>query len=406
MRAFRPLVLLLFAVAACDAGPSTAPAPNTIIIASDLPTSAFGHDARQAQQAIAFAIHQQGTIGGFTLEYWPFDDSLSATPNPIRGVENVERMVGEPRVVGMIGPFASGVATYEIPVGNSSDLVMVSPSNTNNCLTLALPSCDTQPRSLRPSGTNNYFRIAAPDPLQGRAMARYATNKLGATRVAAFNEWGPDGDLIVKEFSTELKRLGGAMVLEQDLDAGTNKFDDFLRAAKASGAEAVYAVGSASDHICLARAQMSVLLPQAYFLTVDGTSTDAEHCLSDTGDNTTRMYGTLSDVDPKGGTDPNVLAYLKAHPKASDVGLYTFAAYDCAGILMAAIGAAIAANHGSFPTRPEVLDRVAHTSAFKGTTGTYTFDVNGDATSPLMSIYQLRGGTWVYVQPIDVSAHS
>jgi branched-chain amino acid transport system substrate-binding protein len=102
-----------------------------------------------------------------------------------------------------------------------------------------------------------------------------------------------------------------------------------------------------------------------------------------------------------------VQAYRNAFPKTSNVGLntYTFAAYDCARLLIDAISRAIQANAGRIPTRLQVLNAVAHTEGFKGVTGTYSFDANGDAISPLMSISEVKNGGWVYLGQVDASAN-
>ncbi|HYY46327.1 MAG TPA: branched-chain amino acid ABC transporter substrate-binding protein, partial [Candidatus Angelobacter sp.] len=358
--------------------------------------------------AIELAVRQQGKIDGFTLSYWPLDDSLAAHANPVRGVENVDRMIDERRVLGMIGPFSSALAFDEIPEANQANLVMLSPANTNVCLTTQF--CDQQQTASRPNGVNNYFRIAAPDPLQGRAMARYLESaNPNIKRVAAFAEWDPPpvGDLIIKEFAAELHRHGGELVLQTDLDAGTKDFSKFLVTARDRGAQAIYAVGDSSDKVCLARAQMTISLPGAVFLGTDGVTGTSE-CLTDAGgNNADGMLSTYIDVDATATKDAKtrmiVDAYRKAYPKALDISIYTFAAYDCARILIAAIAQAIKANHGGFPTRLQVVTAVAQMRGFKGVTGTYSFDANGDAISPLMSIWQVRNGKWVYLQKIDVS---
>jgi ABC-type branched-subunit amino acid transport system substrate-binding protein len=84
---------------------------------------------------------------------------------------------------------------------------------------------------------------------------------------------------------------------------------------------------------------------------------------------------------------------------------YIFAAYDCARLLIDAISRAIDANAGRIPTRLQVLQAVAHTQGFKGVTGTYSFDANGDAISPLMSISEVQNGGWVYLRQVDASAN-
>jgi len=391
------VAVVLVATACSDGRTSNTGNLPEIIIASDMPASALdtvsGSAALPAQQAIAFAIQQQVSVGGFRLGYMPFDDALTARQNQVRGVQNVKRMIRDPKVLGMIGPFNSAIAFSEIRIANGSQLAMVSPSNTADCLTLIEPICGggRSPTDLRPSGTNNYFRIAAPDPLQGRAMARYITRNLNLTRVAIFNEWGGAGRLIIKEFEREFGLAHGQVVFRQDLRSDTKDFGDFLRKANAVQAEAVYAVGDSVDGpICAAAAQMKLIMPGNRFLGTDGFTGDPQ-CMSDAADNAEVIIGTLSDVDPRGTTDPAikklVAAYENVYPKASDVSIYTFAAYDCARILIDAIGRAIRKNGGTRPTRAQVVAAIAETNNFIGVTGTYSFDNNGDALSPLSLIH-------------------
>lgn len=407
LRAIAPLLVAGLVATTCEngPGPGSSSTLDEIIIASDLPSSGFANDALPAQQAIAFAIRQQRTIGRYTLRYWPLDDSLAALPSPARAIGNVDRMVDRRQVLGMIGPLSSNVAPYEIPLTNQADLAMLSPSNTNDCLTLTY--CDPSHLVPRPTGVNNYFRIAAPDPVQGRAMARYAAQTLGLSRVAIFDELdSADGVPIITEFTGELSRWGGHVVLSKQLTpSDAPDYSTFLTQARSRGAQAIYAVGMAQDHDCRARAQMERLLPGAYFLTWDGIDQDNENCFPDAGADTSRMFGTFSDVDPR--HDPQLskdaAAYLTAYPKAADVSIYTFAAYDCARMMIAAIARAVRDNHGAIPSRPQVVTALAATQGFKGVTGTFSFDANGDAVSPLMSIYQVQNGKWTYLERIEAS---
>ena len=54
------------------------------------------------------------------------------------------------------------------------------------------------------------------------------------------------------------------------------------------------------------------------------------------------------------------------------------------------------------PSREQVRAAVAATKGFKGTTGTYTFDANGDPTSPTMAIFQTKGTDWVFIKQFGV----
>jgi branched-chain amino acid transport system substrate-binding protein len=397
-------------VAGCAPAGNTSGDPD-IIIASDLPTVAFNdpfYSAVPLQHAIEFAIRERGSIAGFKLGYWPLDDSLAGIPNRVRAVENLERMIADHRVLGMIGPYTSNVAHEQLPLANRANFVMISPSNTEPCLTVPAAFCDEDPGAMRRNGSNNYFRIAAPDPVQGRGMARYIRDHLNVKQVAAFNEFGPVGDAVLREFVSELAKAGGELVLKQDFEPGAKNFAPFLKEAKAKGAEAIYAIGAAQDGACAARNQMSALMPGAYFLGTDGMATVGQ-CIAEAGGAQAAegILATRVSVEPGQSTNPiirqQVNGYRTAYPKASDISEYTFAAYDCTRILIDAIARAIQAKHGGLPTRAQVLAAVAQTNQFNGVTGTYSFNANGDALSPLMSIYQVHSGKWVYVEKLEVS---
>ena len=177
-RALAPLILLGLVVAGCTPGGNATTTSDQIIIASDLPVSVSEELVHPLEQAIEFAIRQQGTIGGFKLGYWSLDNALGDNPDPVRGVGNVERMIAERRVLGMVGSYTSDVTFQEIQVANASDLVMLSPSATSFCLTRAAPNCNDQPFCAGRAGCN-FFRIPPPDPIQGRAMARYVAANPG-----------------------------------------------------------------------------------------------------------------------------------------------------------------------------------------------------------------------------------
>jgi branched-chain amino acid transport system substrate-binding protein len=417
VRHIAPLVLLVLMVTACQSGPGPKSGPD-ILIASDFPTSYPGPFAVQNEQIVRLAISEQDHIGQFKLGYLPFDDYLGDGPSQAKSVQNVTQMIADARVLGMIGPRTSNIAFADIPVANPSDLVIISPSNTTECLTQPHPFCKAgQPPWQQLSHPNNYFRIAAPEPVAGRAMARYISDSLGVKRAAAFNEAGDQGSLFIKEFGDELARTGGKLVFSQDLPDGTTSFKSFLSQAKAAGAQAIYAITAFDGHVCAARAQMARIFPKdTYFMGSDGMvswtggvseAAKDDECLKDAVGNGEGMLTSTSFIDVTRNTDAAsmniVAAYRKANPTNTDIGTYTMATYDCARLLIDAISRAVKANGGGKPTRAQVVSAVAQ-AHFQGVTGTYSFDAHGDAVSPMMSIYRVDNGHWVLLKPIDASA--
>ena len=410
MKAFPPLLVLLLTLAACQGGQTAQ--PPEIIIASDM-AWASETSARIWQDAIAYAISQQPTINGFTLGYEPFDNSLGGEQSQLRGRENIRRMIANPRVLGVVGPSSSFTANVEIPVANQFQLAMVSPTTTNPCLTEVSPevTCNTTAAELRPSGSNNFFRIAPRDPLQGRAMGEYAATQLGRKRVAALNETGGDGAEYVAEFGRAFHDRGGELVYREDVSADNDNFSEFLQQAKAHGADAIYVVGfqdqTENVNSCDAAAQMAEVMPDAYFLTMDGITLD-DKCPPRFGAAAARVFATESAVYPGHSADASVRrtvdGFLKTHPiKFENMGsVYTFAAYDAARIVIEAIRRAVVMNNGHFPSRDQVVTALTQPPDFTGLTGVYSFDANGDAVHPMMSIYTVDSGQWKFVQVLNV----
>ena len=378
-----------------------------ITIASDLPTS--GADASSglpAQNGVSFAVTSKKTIEGFTLKFKPFDDTVNGVHDPQKGAQNVQQMLSDNSIMGMVGPFNSNVARAEIPVANQGALAMVSPSNTNECLTQTFDYCNPKPAALRPTGKNNYFRLAAPDTFQGPAMADYAYDTLKITKVAVFSDNETFGKQVADNFANEFKKKGGTVVKRQDFDwKSTNDFKPFLTTAKDAGAQGIYAGATSATKGCIPRSQMgSIFTTDIFYMGPDGIGDD--QCIKDSGTTQAndKMFSTVAAADANQNADakPIIADFHKAFPNKTDEAAYTFPAYDCAAILIDAIGRAIKANGGKMPTRQQVVDALATTSGFKGLTGTYTMDKNGDPTTPTMAIFQVKGGAWTFVKQFGV----
>src|SRR5258708_6782265 len=138
-RGLAVLITATFVAFACGGTTGGGGSKGEIDIASDLPVS--GADASSGlptQQGAQFAITRAATVRGYTLKFVPFDDAVNGAHDAQKGVQNVQAMLSNSKILGMVGPFNSGVAKAEIPVGNQAPLAMISPSNTNECLTQAL----------------------------------------------------------------------------------------------------------------------------------------------------------------------------------------------------------------------------------------------------------------------------
>jgi branched-chain amino acid transport system substrate-binding protein len=410
-RGLAVLISATFVAFACGGTTGGTGSKGEIDIASSLPVS--GADASSGlptQQGAQFAVTRAATVRGYTLKFVPYDDAVNGVHDAQKGVQNVQAMLSNSKVLGMVGPFNSGVAKAEIPVANQAPLAMISPSNTNECLTQALDYCQAAngftPSSLRPTGKNNYFRVAAPDTFQGPAMADFAIKAgpppagLGLTKVAVWDDEETFGQGVASNFAKEFKAKGGTVVDTKHYDPKAKKdFKDFLASAKSAGAQGIYVGATSATGGCIARGQMAgVFSPDIPYMGPDGIG-DAQ-CLKDSGAMaTSNMYATQGVADATQNPDAKAIvdAYTAAYPGSSNLGAYTFAGYDCAALIIDAIGRAIDANGGNTPTRAQVITALAKTTNFKGLTGVITFDANGDPTHPTLQLQQVKSGAWSFV---------
>jgi branched-chain amino acid transport system substrate-binding protein len=410
LRILIPVVLLGLVAAACAPAGGPGASPGTkgeIVILSEFPTSgASAASGLPAQNGVAYAIQQTKEIKGFTLRHQPNDHAVAGVHDPQKAVQNVQQAVQDSKVLGIVGPFNSNVARAVIPVANRVPIVLISPANTAECLTQDFPYCDPKPAALRPTGKNNYFRIAAPDTVQGPAMADFAVDTLKIKNIAVWSDNETFGKGVADTFSKRLETKGGKVVVRQDIDTKvTADFRTFLQRAKAANAEAIYAGAVSANKGCIVRAQMQGIFDVAVpYLGPDGIQ-DSQ-CIKDAAGFAANIYATVAAADATQDAEQKAVVdgFKATFTKKEDLGAYTFPGYDSAKILIDAIGRAIDANGGNMPTRQQVIDAVANTKDLKLSTGTYSFDRNGDPVRATMAFYQTKGTPldWAFVKQFAV----
>jgi branched-chain amino acid transport system substrate-binding protein len=394
-------------LAACgNSGPTSPTIKGTIKIGIDLPVSgADASDGLPTQKGAQLAISKAGKVCGasshtdacFTLQDMALDDAVNGVHDPAQGAKNIQQFVSDSSVLGMVGPFNSSVARAEIPIGNSANLTMISPANTNECLTQepADGHCAGQAAKLRPTGKNNYFRVCTTDLIQGPAAADFAFKKLSKTKVYVMNDQQTYGLGIAQNFAKQFASDGGT-VLDSNLggfDPGSATISDFkakMNQAKSLGADVVFFGGTTATKGGLLRKAMQGILDVPY---VAGDGISGDQFLKDAAPNAANSYFTVAGPYPqKLSTATQFLVDYKAK-YSEDAGAYSAQAYDAAAIIIAALGRAIDDAGGNMPTRDQVTAEVAKTKDFKGVIGTTSFDSSGDTSLKIITVYKWNPDT-------------
>jgi hypothetical protein len=174
-----------------------------VIAPLDAGLTSFGKGIANSTQLAVDQANKQKAIPGWTIKVEAVNDSS----DPTVGATNVKTLLDDRSVVGIVGPYNSGVAVQVLPVLNGK-VALVSPGNTLTSLTRGTnPSLPTRP-------DDNYFRVVGADSLQAEFLAEQA-KKLGFTKAAIVSESKAVSQGLADQFAAAFKTEGGTVVLQQ-----------------------------------------------------------------------------------------------------------------------------------------------------------------------------------------------
>jgi len=398
------------AFAACSSTPATG--GKTITIGTELPMSG-GETANGEPTAngVKLAIKQanaKGTIPGYTLAISVQDDAVNGAHDPQQGAKNITTLVNDKSVVAVVGPYNSNVAKAEIPISNAAGLLQCSPANTTTALTYtpdALTYRPTNPTKIA------YVRLAAPDSIQGPAGADYLYKDLGKHSVYILDDAETFGVGVGDSFSAQFVKDGGTVTDRNSAPKSTTDYTPLFTAAAAKHPEAVYLAGTTPAGMGLALKQGRGVggFETIPFMGPDGVADlgpggTVGATITIAGQAAHDVSGTVAGVHdlPSGSTF--VADYTAEFGKAP--GAYSAIAYACAQTIIANAAKAVAAGTTDQAGLREAVraSATATGNSYDTVIGKFSFDANGDITTPYMSFYKVDltaaggKGDWVYVK--------
>ncbi|MFC9672306.1 branched-chain amino acid ABC transporter substrate-binding protein [Streptomyces sp. NPDC056637] len=363
---------------------------TTVVIGVDAPltgqNSATGLGIQGGVQIAVNDANKNNTVPGVTFKVQALDDKAI----PAQGQSNATQLVQNEKVLGVVGPLNSGVATQMQQVFATANLVEISPSNTAPELTQGK---NWQTSKSRPFKT--YFRTATTDALQGGFAADYAYSTLKKRKVFIVDDKQTYGAGLAKLFKAGFTKAGGKVTGEDHVNTGDTDFSALVTKIKNSKADLVYYGGQYDESEKLTK-QLKDGGAKVPLFGGDGMFSDT---YIQTAGKTSEGDLATSVGQPVDSL-PSAADFIKKY-KASglkgDYGTYGGYSYDAATAIIKAIGNVVKDGKVPSDARTKIVGEVQKTK-FDGIAGPVSFDEYGDTTNKQLTVYQVVDGKWKAVK--------
>ena len=403
--------MLMWVLSGCG-GSSAGSGNKNIVIATLLPVS--GTSAAlglPTQYGTDLAVSQNKDLGnGYTLsvDHENYQGASGADPAAATAASN--KLVNQADVIGMVGPFNSGIAKVSMPITNGAGLVSISPANTNPGLTLRQYAADNSINFdlLHPAGKPDaYFRIPGTDVVQGKVDAQIASSApINAKTVYVIDDNTVYGKGLANFFVSNFQSSGGTVLDRQSFTATqVSSAGSFADTIKAKNPDAIFFGGTTDSGVGAVKKALAADGFNKPWVGGDGIADDSAW-LQTAGNGAAGTYATVAAPDPASLSSSaaqtfvtDYKAFVAGKPNNDLVG-YSAMSYDAAMIIITAVKNLI--KDGKDVTRANVRDQVAGIN-YSGVTGNISFDANGDNSGPkVFAVYQVDAtNKWVYQTTVN-----
>jgi branched-chain amino acid transport system substrate-binding protein len=326
--------------------------------------SQLGINALDGVKTAVSMANSKGNLP-FTLRIEEADDQ--GTPDV--GPTAAQQLIDDSDVLAVVGPVFSGATKASEPLYSRAGLLSVSPSATNPALT-----------SL---GFKTFFRVIAPDTVQGSGAANFMAKTLKAKKVFSLDDRTEYG-------------VGLSTVLEKQLRADSvpvvhdsiNPTKDYTAEATkiiAEGPDTVYYSGYYSEFALLSKALRGKGFTGT-LLSGDGSNDD--QYISQAGRaNAEGAYLTCACGDVN--ADPKAAGFVSEFKRVNDgakPGTYSGEAYDATNGIVSVL-----TKLGANPSRAAVAKAFASID-LQGITKKIAFQGNGEVADSTVYVYRVENG--------------
>lgn len=386
---FRPsrsllLATLALTLAACGKSSTEHAAPSgdlTVRIGASSPlTGPQAHLGKDNENGTRMAIEDANAkgivIGGRKVRFELISEDDQADP---KTATIVAQKLVDNKVSGVIGHLNSGTTIPASKIYSDNGIVQISPSATAVNYTA--------------QGFKTAFRVMANDAQQGHALGEYAAKNLGAIKIAVIDDRTAYGQGLADEFIKAARANGAEIVAHEYTSDKAVDFTAVLTAVKGKQPDLLFYGGMDAQAGPMAK-QVKALALNLKFMMGDGGYTPEFVKLA--GDAAEGAYASLPGVPlakMPGGKAFSDRFVAKYQP----IQLYAPYCYDAVNVMIAAMQKADSTEPAKY------LPALAGIS-YDGVTAKIQFDEKGDLKGGAITLYQVQQGKWQALETRGESA--
>jgi len=371
------LVLLLSACAQAGGAGDVIKVGGIAELTGDIP--AVGASFKNAAE---MAVQEVNDAGGLEVGGKKYKIQLIIEDNAGKADQSAsaaQKLITQDNVVAIIGPNASRYAIPASEIAESSSVVLISPWSTNPKTTI---NEKTQ------SAKKYVFRACFIDPFQGRVVAKFAMENLGAKKAAVLYDVASDYNKGIAEFFKKtFEESGGQVVAFETYTTGDKDFTAQLTKIKDANPDVIFLPNYYSE-VPLQIQQAHRLGITVPFLGSD--SWGSSELISLCGTDCEGYY--FSTHYAADNASPVAVKFIEAYKAKhgatpDDVAALT---YDAFGLLWQALQTAGKVD------RQAVRDALAKIPKYEGVTGVMQFQEGSGDPIKSAVILQIKNGAFVF----------
>ena len=335
--------------------------------------SSIGELGSSTQRAVALALADYGPIKGHNVTMGAGLDSLCT---PEGGAAAAQTVIGDRRVVGVIGTSCSAAAVKASPILSEAGLVMLSATNTAPSLTSDLrgnAGADYHP---------GYYRTANNDLYEAEAVAEFAYHDLGMREMAVIHDGDPYTSGLANAFTVAFEQWGGTVAIAT-VNKGDTDMIPVLTQVAAAGPDGLFLPLFPDEGAQIIR-QIGQVAGLGEVTLIGGAAMlDFEFLAIPESEG---MYlaspelhfeDSVNEATGKSGSD--LAAAYREKYNAAPGSVYMAHAYDATTLLLRAIEeAAVAQGDTLYIDRARLREALTGTADFSGIVGQLNCDEFGD----------------------------